>query len=93
VQSVCEKAQHLVNQTKDNTLNVYLDSIKTLYEKIVTKSKVKNNSFSSFSFNKSFIIVKFKLSNLSYIIFIGANGILRVFCPKSFGIQSSLSET
>lgn len=40
VQSVCDKAQELVNQTKDDTLNTYLESIKTLYEKIVTKSKV-----------------------------------------------------
>jgi nesprin-1 len=40
VQSVCDKAQELVNQTKDNTLNTYLESIKSLYEKIVTKSKV-----------------------------------------------------
>jgi len=40
VQSVCDKAQELVNQTKDDTLNTYLESIKSLYDKIVTKSKV-----------------------------------------------------
>lgn len=40
VQSVCDKAQELVNETQDDTLNTYLESIKNLYQKIVNKSKV-----------------------------------------------------
>ena len=37
---VCEKAQKLVDQTKDTSLNVYLRSIKELFDNIVTKSEV-----------------------------------------------------
>ncbi|XP_025834538.1 nesprin-1 isoform X2 [Agrilus planipennis] len=39
VDSVCEKAQELVNQTKDKSLNIYLESIKQLFKNIVTKSE------------------------------------------------------
>jgi nesprin-1 len=38
--TVCEKAQKLVDQTKDTSLNVYLRSIKDLFDNIVTKSEV-----------------------------------------------------
>lgn len=40
VSSVCDKAQQLVDQTKDTSLNVYLQSIKDLFENIVIKSQV-----------------------------------------------------
>lgn len=43
VESVCEKAQQLVNQTKDKSLNTYLQSIKTLFNNIVSKSQVGNH--------------------------------------------------
>lgn len=39
VDSVCDKAQHLVDQTKDASLNVYLKSIKNLFASIVSKSQ------------------------------------------------------
>lgn len=39
VEMVCEKAQTLVNQTQDKTLNVYIHSIKTLFHNIVLKSR------------------------------------------------------
>ena len=39
VEMVCEKAQTLVNQTQDKALNVYIQSIKTLFHNIVLKSK------------------------------------------------------
>lgn len=39
VDSVCDKAQHLVDQTKDVSLNVYLQSIKNLFSNIVSKSQ------------------------------------------------------
>lgn len=39
VDSVCDKAQQLVDQTKDVALNVYLTSIKSLFADIVTKSQ------------------------------------------------------
>lgn len=39
VESVCDKAQQLVDQTQDKSLNVYLQSIKTLFQNIVQKSK------------------------------------------------------
>lgn len=39
VDSVCDKAQHLVDQTKDVSLNVYLTSIKALFADIVSKSQ------------------------------------------------------
>lgn len=39
VESVCDKAQQLVNQTQDKSLNIYLQSIKQLYHNIVTKSE------------------------------------------------------
>lgn len=39
VESVCEKAQQLVDQTHDASLNVYLQSIKQLFQNIVTKSQ------------------------------------------------------
>ncbi|XP_034936487.1 nesprin-1 isoform X11 [Chelonus insularis] len=39
VESVCDKAQKLVDQTKDTSLNVYLQSIKHLFHNIVDKSQ------------------------------------------------------
>lgn len=39
VESVCDKAQQLVDQTKDTSLNVYLQSIKQLFQNIVGKSQ------------------------------------------------------
>lgn len=39
VESVCDKAQQLVNQTQDKSLNIYLQSIKQLFNNIVTKSE------------------------------------------------------
>lgn len=39
VESVCDKAQRLVDQTKDTSLNVYLQSIKQLFQNIVVKSQ------------------------------------------------------
>ncbi|KAK9694281.1 Spectrin repeat [Popillia japonica] len=39
VEAVCEKAQQLVDQTKDKSLNVYLQSIKQLFRNIVEKSQ------------------------------------------------------
>lgn len=39
VDSVCDKAQHLVDQTKDASLNIYLQSIKSLFANIVAKSQ------------------------------------------------------
>ena len=39
VESVCDKAQQLVDQTKDTSLNVYLQSIKQLFHNIVAKSQ------------------------------------------------------
>ncbi|EDX16035.1 GD12060 [Drosophila simulans] len=38
VDNVCDKAQILVDQIKDNSLNVYLTSIKQLFQSIVQKS-------------------------------------------------------
>ncbi|XP_057659189.1 muscle-specific protein 300 kDa isoform X4 [Diorhabda carinulata] len=38
VESVCEKAQQLVDQTQDKSLNIYLQSIKQLFLNIVSKS-------------------------------------------------------
>jgi nesprin-1 len=40
VESVCDKAQQLVDQTQDKSLNVYLESIKQLFKNIVLKSQV-----------------------------------------------------
>ncbi|KAL7297367.1 hypothetical protein TKK_0009753 [Trichogramma kaykai] len=39
VEAVCEKAQQLVDQTKDSSLHVYLNSIKQLFNNIVTYSR------------------------------------------------------
>ncbi|XP_012271233.1 nesprin-1 isoform X8 [Orussus abietinus] len=39
VEAVCDKAQQLVDQTKDTSLNVYLQSIKQLFLNIVAKSQ------------------------------------------------------
>nr|XP_034172930.1 nesprin-1 isoform X14 [Osmia lignaria] len=39
VENVCDKAQQLVDQTKDTSLNVFLPSIKQLFHNIVAKSK------------------------------------------------------
>lgn len=39
VESVCDKAQNLVEQTKDDSLNIYLASIKQLFRDIVMKSQ------------------------------------------------------
>ena len=39
VEAVCEKAQQLVDQTKDTSLNIYLQSIKQLFNNIVSKSR------------------------------------------------------
>ncbi|XP_043257159.1 nesprin-1 isoform X10 [Colletes gigas] len=39
VESVCDKAQQLVDQTKDTSLNVFPPSIKQLFHNIVAKSK------------------------------------------------------
>ncbi|CAD6999864.1 unnamed protein product [Ceratitis capitata] len=39
VDNVCDKAQVLIDQIKDNTLNVYLQSIKQLFNNIVQKSE------------------------------------------------------
>lgn len=39
VDSVCDKAQNLVDQTKDSSLNVYLTSIKSLFADIIQKSQ------------------------------------------------------
>lgn len=38
VAAVCDKAQQLVDQTQDKSLNIYLQSIKQLYQNIVAKS-------------------------------------------------------
>ena len=40
VVSVCDKAKQLVDQTKDTSLNIYLNSLKELVDNIVLKSKV-----------------------------------------------------
>lgn len=40
VESVCDKAQQLVDQTQDKSLNTYLQSIKQLFQNIVMKSQV-----------------------------------------------------
>jgi nesprin-1 len=40
VEAVCDKAQQLVDQTQDKSLNVYLESIKQLFKNIVVKSQV-----------------------------------------------------
>lgn len=39
VESVCDKAQQLVDQTQDSSLNIYLQSIKKLFQNIVSKSQ------------------------------------------------------
>ena len=39
VETVCVKAQALVDQTKDRALNVFIQSIKTLFQNILVKSK------------------------------------------------------
>lgn len=39
VVAVCDKAQQLVDQTQDKSLNIYLQSIKQLYQNIVSKSQ------------------------------------------------------
>ncbi|XP_072386756.1 muscle-specific protein 300 kDa isoform X12 [Diabrotica undecimpunctata] len=39
VESVCDKAQQLVDQTHDKSLNIYLQSIKQLFLNIVSKSE------------------------------------------------------
>ncbi|XP_068085330.1 muscle-specific protein 300 kDa [Anabrus simplex] len=39
VESVCDKAQQLVDQTQDKSLNIYLQSIKQLFHNIVVKSQ------------------------------------------------------
>ena len=39
VDAVCNKAQELVDQTQDKTLNIYIDSIKALFKNIGLKSK------------------------------------------------------
>lgn len=39
VESVCEKAQNLIDQTQDKSLNIYLQSIKQLFQNIVSKSQ------------------------------------------------------
>lgn len=39
VNAVCERAQSLVNETQDENLNVYLNSIKQLFENIMEKSQ------------------------------------------------------
>lgn len=39
IDAVCEKAQQLVNETKDVSLNSYLQSIKELFQNIVQKSE------------------------------------------------------
>lgn len=39
VESVCDKAQQLVDQTQDKSLNIYLQSIKQLFNNIVSKSQ------------------------------------------------------
>ena len=38
VETVCQKAQQLVDQTKDKSLNVYIDSIRVLFKNIGVKS-------------------------------------------------------
>lgn len=40
ITSVCDKTKNLVDQTKDTTLNVFLNSIQELFENIVSKSQV-----------------------------------------------------
>lgn len=40
VEGVCDKAKRLVEQTKDTSLNVYLQSIKKLFQDIVTQSQL-----------------------------------------------------
>lgn len=47
VEGVCDKAQRLVEQTKDSTLNVYLASIKQLFRDIVVKSQALLDSLQS----------------------------------------------
>lgn len=44
VESVCDKAQQLVDQTQDASLNVYLQSIKQLFLNIVSKSEHLQNN-------------------------------------------------
>lgn len=39
VESVCDKAQHLVNQTKDISLNIYINSIKQCFQNILERSE------------------------------------------------------
>lgn len=39
VETVCDKAQQLVDQTQDKSLNIYLQSIKQLFQNIVSKSQ------------------------------------------------------
>lgn len=39
VDTVCDRAQHLVDQTQDKSLNAYLQSIKQLFSSIVAKSE------------------------------------------------------
>lgn len=39
VEAVCEKAQQLVGQTQDTSLNIYLQTIKQLFHNIVSKSR------------------------------------------------------
>ncbi|XP_031632357.1 nesprin-1 isoform X5 [Contarinia nasturtii] len=39
VDAVCERAQSLVNETQDESLNMYLNSIKQLFDNIVEKSQ------------------------------------------------------
>ncbi|XP_066158002.1 muscle-specific protein 300 kDa isoform X10 [Euwallacea fornicatus] len=39
VETVCDRAQHLVDQTQDQSLNAYLQSIKLLFSSIVAKSE------------------------------------------------------
>lgn len=50
VESVCDKAQQLVDQTRDKSLNVYLQSIKQLFQNIVLKSQVIKYSVTTFIF-------------------------------------------
>jgi len=40
VESVCERAQQLVEQTQDSSMDTYLHSIKQLFQDIVKKSQV-----------------------------------------------------
>lgn len=54
IEAVCDKATQLLNQTQDTSLNEYPQSIKTLFQNIVTKSKVNTNFYTYYHQNLQF---------------------------------------